>query len=139
MPRQTRVTKAQKEARINKVYDMLIAGARRYQIFQYVKAKTDWNVDDRQIDRYIAEANALILAESDFHRQREYGRALAGVNDLIRRCVSIQDIRGEMQARRELHKLLALYPETDTQTATGQQILKLVMPGKPRHDDDETE
>lgn len=115
-----RITKAEKEARVNKVYELLIGGARRYQICQYASSeqenKKDWNVTPRQVDRYIQEANALIAQEAEFHRPRELGRAIAALDDLYRRCMKVQDYGKALAARRELNALLSLYEPPAAQT-----------------------
>ncbi len=112
-----RITKAEKEARVNKVYELLIAGARRYQILQYASSeKTGWNVTPRQVDSYIQEANALIAADSEFVRPRELGRAIAALDDLYQRCMKVQDYQRALAARRELNALLSLYEPPAAQT-----------------------
>jgi hypothetical protein len=115
MPKENKSTQAEKEARLNKVYELLISGATRYQIHQYANQKTEWDVAERQIDHYIAEANTLIAQEAEFHRAREFGRGVAALNDLYQRCMKVQDYARALAVRRELNSLLGLHPDK-TQT-----------------------
>lgn len=115
MPKEQKVTQAEMEARVNKVYEMLIAGARRYQIQKYAQEKK-WNVTERQIDNYIAEANALIAQEAEFHRVREFGRAKAALDDLYQKCMQVRDYSRAHAVRRELNQLMALYQPPAPQT-----------------------
>ncbi len=121
MPRETKANRATYEARVNKVYELLIAGARRYQIWQYVTADPKGkelfkNVSRRQLDRYIAAANGMFAAESEFHRARELGRAIAALDDLYQRSMKVQDYQRALAARRELNALLSLYEPPAAQT-----------------------
>lgn len=116
MPKEQKITQAEKEARVNKVYDMLIAGARRYTIHQYATHKANWNVTERQIDNYIADANALIAQEAEFHRAREFGRAKAALDDLYQKCMQVRDYSRAHAVRRELNALMALYQPPAPQT-----------------------
>jgi hypothetical protein len=105
------------EARVTKVYEMLIAGARRYQILQYAASeKADWNVSTRTVDYYIQEANALIAQEAEWHRGRELGRAIAALDDLYQRCMKVQDYQRALAVRRELNTLLGLHAPPAAQT-----------------------
>lgn len=115
-----KATKAEKEARVNAVYGMLISGAKRYQILQYASSdkgeKKPWNVTPRQVDSYIREANALIASEAEWHRSRETGRAIAALDDLYQRSMKVQDYQRALAVRRELNLLLGLYAPPAAQT-----------------------
>lgn len=115
-----RSNEAEKEQRVNKVYELLVSGARRYQILQYASStsdkKKDWKVTPRQVDSYIAAANALIAADSEFARPRELGRAIAALDDLYQRCMRIMDYQRALATRRELNTLLGLHAAPAPQT-----------------------
>jgi hypothetical protein len=112
-----KATKAEKETRVNKVYELLISGARRYQVLQYAaSAESGWNVKPRMVDNYIQEANALIASEAEYHRAREIGRAIASLDDLYRRAIKDSEYHNALAARRELNQLLSLYEPPATQT-----------------------
>ena len=61
-----KATNAEREARLNRIYSLLIAGATRYEILQYT-ADT-WNLKSRATDAYIADANAMIAQEGEYYR-----------------------------------------------------------------------
>lgn len=111
-----RCTRAEKETRVNKIYELLVAGHTRYKILQYVATRTDWDLNDRQIDNYIADANAMIAAESEWHRSRELGRAIRRLHDLYASCMKVQDYAKALATQRELNTLLALHAPPAAQT-----------------------
>jgi hypothetical protein len=116
MPKQTKANDAEKEARVNKVYELLVNGFTRYQILQYVTTKTEWKIEARQVDNYIKAANALIANEAEYHRAREIGRAISRLNDLYQKCLKVQDYQRALAAQRELNTLLSLYEPPAPQT-----------------------
>lgn len=121
MPRETKANHATKEERINKVYELLVIGLNRYRIWQYVtsdeKGKTLFrDVSRRQLDRYIAEANGMLASERDFHREREFARAKARLDNLYERCLKIQDYARCHAVQRELNALMSLYEPPAAQT-----------------------
>lgn len=109
MGKANKANAAEKEARTNKIYDMLVSGMNRAAILQYVSSKTDWKLTPRMVDNYIAEANALLAAEAEFHRPREMGRAVARMNAIFYASLKVQDYQRAIAAARELHQLLGLY------------------------------
>ena len=54
----TRSTKAEKEARVLKVVDLLKAGQTRANIIKIIK--DNYNISEQQIDFYIADAKEII-------------------------------------------------------------------------------
>lgn len=103
-----KATHAEKETRVNLVYDLLLGGATRWQILQY-GAKHEWGLKARQIDNYIADANALIASEAEFHRAREIGKAKGRLEMVIKRALNISDFATVLRAQAELNKLFSLY------------------------------
>ena len=91
---------AEYEKRINTVFNLLLNGLQRFEILEYIRTKTDWNIERAQIDNYIAEANKLIYKKSkedidDFRekcRKRfENQYKLAMANKDIAECRRILD------------------------------------------------
>jgi DNA-directed RNA polymerase subunit F len=58
MPKENKSSIAEYEKRVNKVYLMLINNNSRYEIIKH--AKKEWDVQERQVDNYIKEANDII-------------------------------------------------------------------------------
>lgn len=120
MKQTPRITAAEKDARVNKIFELLVNGFTRYQILQYASSskppKKDWNVTTRQIDSYISEATAMLTTEAEYIRPKEFGKAIARLNDLYQRCLKVQDYQRAIAAQRELNALLSLYEPPATQT-----------------------
>lgn len=104
-----RTTKAEKNKRIEKITEMLTQGFTRAQILQFSSEKTNWEVSERTIDTYIAEATIQIEMLAEAASQYELGRALARLDDLYRRNMAIQDYKAALQVQRERSKLLGIY------------------------------
>lgn len=120
MPKETKANRAQSEARLNKVYDLLVSGLSRWQVWQYVtgdKGKELFqDISRRQVDRYIAQASEMLVTEAEYHRPREMGRALASLKTLYQVAVKLQDIKTALAVRREYNALLSLYEAPAKQT-----------------------
>jgi hypothetical protein len=108
MPKENKATVAQFEARVNKVMEMLILGLSRASILQYVTNSTDWNVSDRQVDNYIADANREIEKHSETVRERELGKAIRRLEMLFQSCMKVQDYQRALAVQKELNELLGL-------------------------------
>lgn len=120
MPKETKANRAQSEARLNKVYDLLVIGLSRWQVWQYVtgdKGKELFqDISRRQLDRYIAQASEMLATEAAYHRPREFGRAIAALNTLYAASLKVQDYKAALAVRREINALLALYEAPAKQT-----------------------
>lgn len=104
MPKSTSV---ETEARISKVYEMLISGAKRAEILQYA-TKKEWGVDDRQVDNYIARAKHAISQQSEVKRNYILGTARARLNLLFYRALNIQDYKTALAVQKEINALEGL-------------------------------
>ncbi len=121
MPRESKANRVTAETRVNKVYELLVNGLTRHQIWLYVTTNESGKalfagVSIRQLDRYIAEANGLLGAEAEFHRARELGKAIARLNELFQRCMKVQDYQRALAVQREINTLLGLYAPPPPQT-----------------------
>lgn len=126
MPKQKKANQATKQERLNTVYNMLVSGATRYQILQYVSQKTEWKITPRMVDNYIQEANAMLAQEAEFLRPREMGRAVARMNFIFQASLKVQDYQRAIAAARELNQLLGLYaPTTSELKLTGDSEILL--------------
>jgi len=101
-------TNAEIETRVNKVYDLLVNGASRSQILQYCTEKAKWEINERQIDEYVARANERLIELGKTHRETELGRAVARLNQLYFLSITLQNFNVALGVQKELNKLLGL-------------------------------
>lgn len=119
-------TLAEVEKRINKVFDLLVNGATREQIFQYASEKAQWGVTQRQLDNYIAKANERISSIGKIHRELELGRAIARLHHLYFLSITLQNFSVALGVQKELNKLLSLNPPSQYQLQGSEgELLKL--------------
>lgn len=115
MPKATKINAAEKEARVNKVYDMLVTGATRAAILQYVSSKTEWNITPRQVDNYIQEATAQIATLSEYHKAQELGMAIARMKSVIQMSFKSGDTARIVQAQHQINQLVGNYQAVKTE------------------------
>lgn len=104
-----RSTRAETEHRITKVAELIAGGFRRSDILRYVAEKTDWNLTDRQIDKYISRATEYFKELSKVDREAAYGEAIYGTRLILAMALNTQDLQRALAARKELHALQGLY------------------------------
>ena len=85
-------TDFEKEKRIDVICELLIKGLTRGQMCQYVSKKTDWNISDRQVDRYVEEAKEKIK-NSDNDKGFEIQRAKRRLEKLYIKNEEIEDYK----------------------------------------------
>lgn len=85
-------TDFEKEKRIDVICELLIKGLTRGQMCQYVSKKTDWNISERQVDRYIEEAKEKIK-NSDNDKGFEIQRAKRRLEKLYIKNEEIEDYK----------------------------------------------
>ena len=83
-----RSTKVEKNFRVDTVYKLLSEGNSRGQILQF--AANQWNVSDRQVDTYIAEARDKLLADCELERPAWVAEALQRLRTLRAGCLQEQ-------------------------------------------------
>ena len=79
--------------RVEEVLRVRLDGAQFHDIVQY-GSERGWNVSGRQIRKYIARADALLVERQDRSRTRVVARHLA-------RCLSLQVVAERCELRRE--------------------------------------
>ncbi len=104
-----RPTRAEREQRVGQIFGLLIAGASRRNILQFVSEKTTWNLTERSVDNLIAISTKKIMASAAFTRDLELGLAIAQLHDIYAKSYRIQDYKTCIAARKELSELLGLY------------------------------
>lgn len=102
-----KATKAEMEARIQRVYEMLLSAESRPAIIQYAAEK--WQISPRQTDTLIKRATEEIGKRADTIKNRELGRSLARLNLLYNKASRLQDYTLALNIIKETNKLLALY------------------------------
>lgn len=101
-------TNGEIELRINKVFDLLISGATRAQIIQYASEKAGWNITDRTIDEYISRANERILEIGKVHRDYEFSRSLARLNQLYFHGLTLQNHSVCLGIVKEINRMMGI-------------------------------
>ena len=109
-----RITKAELENRVTQVTDLLLKGAKRGQILQYV-AKLGWDVNDRMVDNYIQKATEAIKESAVIDREWEVALAKQRYEYLYTQSVSGKDLRGALSVVQAKSKLLGLDAPTKTE------------------------
>lgn len=103
-----RATKVEKQKRIYDVKKMLLASSTRADICEFMLKKH--GVAKWTTDRYIAEANKQFSDSSIFSTDRELGLNIEQLKDLYHKSMRIDDYKSALAIRKELTKLLGLYP-----------------------------
>jgi hypothetical protein len=75
-------TKDEIQARVNEVYGLLLRAYNHNQIVQYGSEK--WNVSERQVRDYLAEARKLLSIDAEIARPQWLEAALARLQDYER-------------------------------------------------------
>jgi len=105
-----RITKAEKERRVSKVFELIVGGFTTAQIRQY--AAREWGVSRRQAARYVAEATQRVAERAATHHDVEFGKALEQQAWLWREAVRLEKLGLALAVRRETNKLCGLYAPT---------------------------
>lgn len=80
-----RVDKLESARRVEQIRKAIIQGFQTADIIRYVKTDTDWNIDQRQIERYIAKAFESIQKDGTRVRELEISKAIER-NEMILRA-----------------------------------------------------
>lgn len=116
--------------RIEEVLRIRLDGAQFHDIVQYGSEK-GWNVSERQIRKYIARADELLVERLDKKRKPVIARHVAQRQALYARAVNAADLRTALAILDSECKLRGLFPETGVKellkllAAQGEQIKKL--------------
>lgn len=103
-------TKAEQQARVQKIYELLAAGLRRSHIHQYVHEKqAAWGMATRTIDDYIARATRAYQDELVQDRRQLMGEVLAKFRHLYLKSMQINDYKTARDCLKELATLSGLY------------------------------
>lgn len=127
-------TAVEKDKRVNQVLKLLLNGLSRAEICQFVSEKTDWNVDERTIDRYIAEANAIFKEKSNIIREQEIGKSLLRLENLYARNMQITDFKAALAVQKEINAMLGLNaPKSIELTTWETKALEYIRDGRVKY------
>lgn len=93
--------------RINEVVDMLIEGRNRFKIIQY--GSTQWNIGERQIDKYIAKARDLIQMDVKKNIEYDYAKAIRRYEELYNKAIENEDYRLALSINKEISTIQGLH------------------------------
>ena len=125
-----RITKAEKIQRVEKVFSLLLMGAKRREIIEYATKSTNWGVSDGMIDKYIADATKLIKESADDDIEKERGLMKQRLDDLYKKNLGKKDLRAALQVLRERSDLLGLHaPKRTDITSDGEKVDLIVKVG----------
>ncbi len=106
--RHNKLTKAARVARIQEVINLISMGFSRQDIRRYTAKNTNWNVPDRCLDRYLAEAREQLEKLAAEDAKYELGVGKARLNELYKRAFANKDYKAALAAQKERHELLGL-------------------------------
>lgn len=101
---------AENEARVNEVYRLLLSGNDRHTILRYAAAR-GWGVCDRQVDRYIAKAQAELTTYNKLNRDQMYAKAMRKLDDLYAKAYAAADYKTCLAVQRESNDISGLHEE----------------------------
>jgi hypothetical protein len=112
----TRMT-AKVSARVDQVYDMIVAGLSYRQILKLANEKYGWGVSPRSVDYYIAKAKERFEQEAKVHRGVELGKALARLDNQYFKADTRKDHRGAAAIVEKAADLMSLKVGRDDDAA----------------------
>ena len=118
-----RPTKGEHDQRIGTIVTMIATGNRYSEIVRY--AATQWGVNSRQADNYIARANALILVEAKKDREARIAESLATLVAVKKRAYAIDDLTNMRAAVAEISKLFGDYPAIKHDVSVTDSVIEL--------------
>jgi hypothetical protein len=93
---------AELTVRIEMVAQMIIQGAKRQTIWQYVQQKTNWGIGQRTLDRYLRSAEERIKEILKESREMRLAKAMARYDDLYLKCYNVQDYKTAAQINEKM-------------------------------------
>jgi hypothetical protein len=103
-----KATKAEIQQRVEEILQIRLAGAEFWDIRQYA-AEKGWQVSDRQLWRYIRQADQLLARVLEKDRDKLLNRHLAQRRALLAKAMSIADYRTALAVLKDEAELQGLY------------------------------
>jgi len=120
-------TKAEMTQRIARISELLLRGASRAVICQYVSEKTNWEITDRTTDRYIQKATDIIRSGAETDTAYEIGKAKERYEFLWQKALSMQDYREARGVQKDRGNLLGLEAPKKTDITSGGEKIQLTV------------
>lgn len=109
MPRRkSKATKPEVAGRVNEILRIRLDGAAFHDCVTYAEEQK-WNVSERQVGRYIAAADGLLVDRMERSRKRLMARAVAMREALAGRAINAADYRTALAVLDSLAKLQNLF------------------------------
>ena len=93
--------------RINEVVNMLIEGKNRNKIILY--GSDNWDIGERQIDKYIAKARDLIQLDIKKNIEYDYAKAIRRYEELYNKAIESVDYRLALSINKEISTIQGLF------------------------------
>lgn len=92
--------------RVNIIVDMIISGKSRADIIHY--GSENWNLGERQIDKYIAKSRDTIQVEIVKNLEYDYAKAIKRYEVLYMKAIEGKDYRLAVTINKEITQLQGL-------------------------------
>lgn len=106
--KQTRASHAEVASRVDQIMRLRLHGAGWTDCITYAQQQ-GWGVTDRQVGRYIAAADDLLVKRREVNRRRLLARHIAQRETLYQKALKAEDYRASLAILADLAKLQALY------------------------------
>jgi hypothetical protein len=110
-------TEATIAKRVEEIVDLRLLGATAANIRQYA-LEQKWNVSERNVYRYLADADKLIAKSNDKSRAKLLAWHQAARRALYARCMAVSDYGTAHRVMKDEAELLNLYPVKETKVKT---------------------
>jgi hypothetical protein len=107
-------TKAEIQKRVEEIADLRLLGATSTNIRHYA-VEQGWGVSERNVYRYMTEADKLIARSVDKNRSKLLAFHHASRRALYARCMAVSDYGTAARVLKDEAELLALYPAKEMQ------------------------
>lgn len=98
-------TKAEINARIHEITELLSQGAARWRIMRHA-AEEGWGISERQMDTYISRATKLIAAQYEQEREQFVAVQLASLDDLADKATRDRQYSAAVGARATILRVI---------------------------------
>ena len=125
---QEHLSQAERDRRVMDCFPLVVDGFRFAQIKEIVTQKCAWRAPDRTLERYIAEARAMVQELAAFVRQEKFAEAAAFLERLRLRASMNGDLATALRVQCELNRLYGLAaPERHELSGSAEAPLEVVV------------
>lgn len=116
-------TNAELDIRYATIAEMIVKGQNREDIVRF--ASKEWNVGDRTVDNYIAQAHSKLRVNTKKEIDTYRDIALSRYEDLYKRNFNIQDYRECRQVQSDIVDLLGIAEAQKLELSGGIEVKKI--------------